>query len=357
LLPDTLNRGKVKVLESHATSETVLSTYDQRLVSLEAHFETAYYKADSHTKHMIANDQFGNYLTALAHQLDARSAQGNFTEGVSFLMCSKDHLMTGSIQRKVENDPQSQNFGLPYFAVTLFDPNVSNTHVRVLRATPDALQNLKITDMLEHAKEYHRKNEDLTLVAVCKEEDINLGVSQLHFTPQGQGASPSKRMLQFIFDDQLYDAIAELSPALKAAHQTMPAADFLELLEMKNKAGFPFLYRKLYENDAPAVRAYGQLLQALQLPPEQMQQLWTAENAKGKAAIHMALGKDKSAAAKAWLEQLGQFDAQVQAQMSDVMNGEGLSKKNQTKFNADVTTLLQTNKLELPLDSTDNIQA
>jgi hypothetical protein len=88
------------------------------------------------------------------------------------------------VQCKIEDNPNSSNFGCRYFALSVVDPNITSLQIRVLAADPNQMPHFKFTEFLRPGlpvELYTSAGPAITLAATTTSESINLQKPQLHF--------------------------------------------------------------------------------------------------------------------------------------------------------------------------------
>ncbi len=262
------------------------------LKSIQRAYETMAFAAPNKAKHQVDADRLGAYLTEVANHLDAG---GGASDPACVLLLTEDHAMAVKVERKTKPDKGT------YFAVSVYDPNVSGNHVRVEAASAQALGNLKFGDMVKLADNYTGQLKNPKLVAVAQDFVIDKPVEAFSAGVDAHGLYQALSM-------GMPDNIDALGRALVRDRGGYDAESLYQVLRGESQAGVPALCAAMGLLDTGAIKAYGRLLtlakDSLGLPSRDVAAL-LGVSFKGCPALGSAIHFGRPDAVAAYAEALG----------------------------------------------------
>jgi hypothetical protein len=270
---------------------------------------------------LITQGGVGPFFEALAQQLERRP---DAPQAANVLLCTTGHVMAAHVERK-ERKPHEPEAGAAYFALKIYEPNVTGNHARMEAAQPEDLRHVTLGSR--------------PMVALCS--DVSLGPERGQFAAR-MAPEFIKLALQTTMPEALQallDRIGELSdddlqrclstviggkPVLLEAMrggQPSECAGVLRVFEVAVRrlghgteavcqafesvhAGVPALHAAMRSGCSGPVREFGQALVRLQLPPEALVRLLRAEDETGLTGLHLAGARGHADTVQAFAEVL-----------------------------------------------------
>ncbi len=264
---------KADFFEAVASPELMASTFEGKLAGLSENHKARMAATPESAKRVVAGSELGGYLAQVAASLDAQPAplEGEPRQA-NILINTLDHAMAIQVQRKVNAER-----GGEYFAVSLYDPNLTTNHRRVEVAHADDLKNLSLNSFIPPnvVNDYAKGSTELFMAAYCQGADLppdEAGSKQTHPMLIGRQMSMAMRgnvsqTLQSLLDD-----LPQLS-----------RADQLAVLRGEVVNGVTGLYFAMQDGYENPVKMYAQGVLASDL------------QASDKAALLRGGSKDASA--------------------------------------------------------------
>jgi ShET2 enterotoxin, N-terminal region len=361
---------KADVLGHLQSPETIHTLFTQHapLTDIDAAFSNQVSRAPESTKRLIDSDHLGSYLAHVAEQL-AEGHDGRSEANIMLLTAT--HAMAAQVQCK----PSKSVAGASYFAVTLYEPNITGNHHRMEVSDLADLDRLTLHDLNSVAEGVNATGGALSMVAVCHDTHLTLPPDKLLPSPDGTGlwlalhqhmpklvhtlaASLANPVGPILREDlmHLLEARNRDEPALHwvlsgGTHATMTSYaellkaavtgyglqsnDLAHLLSAKAHGGMPALHQAVKTGNTQTLAAFAQALDALPLSMVQRAQLLAGSDARGKSALHVAYESGKGAFIDCFAEVLRGFKdeklSRIAKQMlfdavsPDSVNGRGVS--------------------------------
>jgi hypothetical protein len=252
-------------LAKFSNEESIKKVFGENLAQINARYEHNIRSAPAHSKHLVTDMQFGKYLAALAAQLDDISAKTGEEAEVGAFLLTAEHVMHLKIQRKIEDDKTNKNFGRSYFAVSVFDPNATATHMRVSRSEPQELADLDLESMIDEdsVELYWVNGESIAVNAVLLDPELNLNLPQSHFTPQNtKDIALTTQLLSLAADGGAHEAILKIGKILEKSDNKIDTQKICTLLRAKLTNGPNGLLTMMEQGHLKSIQSYGVLLKA-----------------------------------------------------------------------------------------------
>jgi ShET2 enterotoxin, N-terminal region len=364
---------KADVLDHLQSVESIrtLFTSHAPLSAVDAAFSKEVTRAPESTKRLIDSDHLGSYLAHVADRL-AEAQDGRSEANVMLLTTT--HAMAAQVQCK----PSKSVAGASYFAVTLYEPNLTGNHHRMEVSDLADLDRLTLHDLNPLAEGVNPAGGALSVVAICHDTPLTLPPDQLLPNPDGKGlwlalhqhmsklvhtlaaslANPvgpiPHAALMQLLEARNGDEQALHHVLLGGTHATMTAYaglleaavdgyglrsnDLAHLLSAKALDGMPALHQAVKTGNTHTLAAFGQALNTLPLSIAQRAQLLSASDARGKSALHAAFESGKGVFIDSFAEVLRGFEDTKLSRMAKMMlfdaaNGDGVTGR-QAAINA-----------------------
>jgi hypothetical protein len=234
-------------------------------------------------KELVSNKKFGSYLAEKAKKLDQKMQTEKKEAKELIALHTKTHALTLEIQAKIEDDPANPNCGKSYFAVSVYDPNLTNNHTRVLKCTPKELERLDFVDILpkQLTVDYSNPEADAKtaygsdfkhVVAISDNPEMNLDASKNNFISTEKEDIPDLvESLDLITRQGFHEAMYSMAKSSEKPATDAEKSVLAWNMSAARKFGknIPFSYnlmakRAMNGNQKEAFLAYGALLKANQ---------------------------------------------------------------------------------------------
>lgn len=279
-----------------ADPSALRQAFGGQLVALEKQELSRARDTDVKHQHIVAGDQFGAYLAAVAGQLRQATEKGasGKQEGAhaEISLETANHAMSAQVQHKTRTRTTQAGDTVVehYYSVSVYDPNVTNNHKRITVDTPAELASLDFASFLSEpalcAHTYGAcEPAELQLHAVCQQVDLQ--TPPLAFTAMGDEIDTPALTRQMSV--AIYRGLAAAIEVLGERLAGRSDAEKLAVLQAKRPDGVPTLHTALQDGHADAMRAFGKALQQAGLPAAACAKLMAATNANGEEGLFMAL--------------------------------------------------------------------
>ena len=250
--------------------------------------------------HLFHNRDFGK---TLVQQFDEMMRKQETTRLI--LLISTDHAMSVELKIK-EKDGKP-----PHYVARLFDPNYTTSHVRVASDNLHTLEGKTLKNFIaeeDSYKWYYPGSEALSMMMVRLSPQEEQAMAN-----RGAGAVENRTLTSSIGDKKinatalfymLAHGFAGDLRRLTNEITNRPKEEQVRLLTAKESHGTPGLYAALLNGHADAIKAFGELLEQLQLKPEECTELLAAKDDRGIPGLYMALQNGHADAIKAFGELL-----------------------------------------------------
>ena len=308
-------------------------------VSYDTEAKYQHLMAHAAETHLFHNRDFGKTLVQQFNEMERKQEATRL-----ILLESTNHAM--SVELKIKKKD-----GKTHYVARLFDPNATTSHVRVASDNLRTLERMTLKAFIDEDahKVYYPESGSLattshmrvasgtlrTLERMTLEDFIDEeaqkdsesdALSMMFVRPSAQeeqamanhgaGAVENRTLTSSIGDKKinatalwhmLTQGFAGDLRRLKNEIVSRPKEEQIHLLTAKDANGTPGLYRTLQNGHADAIKAFGELLEQLQLEPEECIRLLAVKNARGVPGLYMALQNGHADAIKEYgklLEQL-----------------------------------------------------
>jgi ShET2 enterotoxin, N-terminal region len=354
--------------------ESIHSHFAARAVqtNLEAQFLNAEMRAPESAKRLIDSDHLGSYLAHVAQRLaEDRAAPSE----ANILLRTNTHAMAAQVQHKSSKSVAHAS----YFAVTLYEPNITGNHRRVEVSDLGDLDRLTLHHLDPFAEQLPATGSTVSMVAICRDLPLKLPVDALLPGPDGQNLrlaielgmaktvrafaaaladpispmpraelidllearcrethAPALQRMLAIGDQATVSEYAKMLGSAAKAHG-LRRVDLAHLLSAKAPDGTPALHKAVSTSNTQGLAAFAHALNALDLAPAQKAQLLAACDSHGKSALHRACELGRASFIDSFAEVLRGFgDAlpgHVKAMLFDAVGPDGVSGR-QAALNA-----------------------
>ncbi len=310
-----LQQGKKRLLvEQFRTKEGIEAVFKGKLASVDATYHSMLKAAAQHSKHLVNEQHFGAYVSAVAQALAAQAESGGPASVNTFLL-SEDHAMALHVERKTKDGQITYN-------AKVFDPNLQGNYKRapINVPTPQALAHLQFEDFLidpEAAAVYAPANASLTLFAVCVEEALNLHLPQLHFCPLNlHNNIPTASNLYLILSGGMHEGLAAMAQWLTEHADQLPKSKLVELLAAKADDGVPGLSTAMARGETQTVQCFADMLVKLAIPIADQVKLLAAKTDYGHPGLSAALVNGEAQTVRCFGQILAKSAIPVEDQIS-----------------------------------------
>lgn len=284
-----LHRGKKSdLMKPFSTPAGIFATFDGRLLDFDQAFRKAVFEAPQDCKHVVCSHDFGRYLKALAHALEAEAEVQDAPQEANCLLLTDGHAMAMHLQHKSKH-------GVNYFVLKVYDPNDTASYVRVERQAPEDLGKLKLDELLITPKVIGIYGGDpkgpLSLVAVSLDHAVQPKIDRKLTAPTAAN---------------MYAALscgvqAEVQAMLNASPQKQD--DLFHLLQAKSLlTSTPGLSMAFQHGYAETIGTFAQaVLASNSLTTKEKVELLTARRADGAPGLLIAFQRGQSDAVKVFM--------------------------------------------------------
>lgn len=273
-------------MNQFSTGEGIREVFEVQLNEVQNSHKAIIRQAPQSCKHMVSSENFGNYLMALAKELEP-DGQPRPKEANCLLLTSV-HAMALHMQHK-------RKAGVSYFAVKVYDPNNTASYKRVEKLKPEDLSSLKLQQLMispELITHYgEAENAPLSMMAVSLND---------HVQPKmNRGATePSPESMRLTLD---CGAHAEFEAMLASANKE-PKALF-DLLQAKSSAsGVPAFHSTLRDDHDKTVKPFAKAVLNSDLDETQKVELLAPKNVNGAPGLFVALQRGHSETVRAFVQ-------------------------------------------------------
>jgi hypothetical protein len=280
LIAADTSKSMAEIVKQFSTPEGIRAAV-QNNGSLEAleQASKAIIAAPISQKELISNDNFGNYLAAKAKRLDQKSMQTGTEAKERIHLATNTHALVLEIQCKIEDDTQSPNHGKSYFAVSMFDPNLTNNHTRVLKCSPEELIGINFSDLLPKQITQDASNSDSVgvntryedlwkhVVATGSDPSLNLNTPKMQFVSAEKKDLPElMESLDIISRSGFHEAVDAMTNLATLTSNPAEKKVLASQLMGAHKFGQVIHYSNYHMNDGNhvAFKKYGELVKANQ---------------------------------------------------------------------------------------------
>ncbi|NJM31718.1 MAG: ShET2/EspL2 family type III secretion system effector toxin [Limnobacter sp.] len=172
-----LFQGTKRELTDSFSTEAGIGAFfsDGKLEGVEEQYYSRIQHASQACKHLFSGEQLGQYLEAVAKAVQRQEpTPGAQKKQANCLLLTEDHAMALHVEFKTKS-------GVGYFAVKLYDPNLTNNYTRVESSTAQGLRKLTFETMMpcpHLASLYLNGNAKLSMVAVCLDAQLEPQMSR-----------------------------------------------------------------------------------------------------------------------------------------------------------------------------------
>lgn len=266
---------------SHA--DGVEDHFENNMDEWEGAFGEMICHAPAASKHLVGENQLGQYLAGMAQALDDGQGTNGPTEGNSLLI-SHDHVLAVQVERKSKN-------GVDYFSAKLYDPNNTANFKRVEAQRPDELDGLCLSSLLikpQRMGEYRVQGRALAMVAVCLDPALQIPLHQAKCLPDRESDQPPSAQEMHM---ALFFGLASAVEGLARADAPQTLAQYqavLEILEAKDGAGIPGLHKAIRLDYGDTVQAFGERVRSSGLSNQNKIRLLSAKSPTGDVPLAKA---------------------------------------------------------------------
>ena len=260
--------------------------------AVNADFMARSYLAHDSAKHLVSADRLGEYLGAVADTLGAGALNGSASTTVMLL--TERHALAAKVSRKAGGGP-------PRVTVSVYDPNLTATHVRMEAADSFGLAGLRLADINTALALTQDGPTRLQLVAIAQ------GVAVP--SPQRQFAGPlDTHALNMALSHGLVSTLNDVAQQLAARAPAEDKAALLARLAARDSRGQPALGVAMARNIPQAVLSYARVLASAResgaLQHADVCTLIAGRTARGETPLSGALLVGAPAAVQAYGEAL-----------------------------------------------------
>ena len=198
--------------------------------------------ASPNSKHLLSANRLGEYLESLASSIPI--GKKNPYSVRNFLL-TDTHAMAINVQSKSKQ-------GVDYFAVTLYDPTVTNNNMRIEVPDAQSLRKLTLKDMMVEPSDAQwyggRIKNDYPMVAVCMDPALKLDYRRDQMPPTPDNMNVAVSYGSAIDVKVLLDAAKNQPPPKPSLFSKVTGSQAItsndvtySLLAAKNKRGIPGL--------------------------------------------------------------------------------------------------------------------
>ena len=282
-----------KFNDEHFASKKAIKTH----VSYDTEAKYSHLENHATEVHLRYNSDFGKVLV---EQLVALAAEGEPPRSKLIMLQSTNHAMSVRLRVKEER-------GELRYVAELFDPNHTNSHVRVASASLHAFETLTLKDFIDTAALYQRYYRESD-----KESDKFSAIfvrpspqTEQSMTTTGQEGAKNRKLtsnIEKINPTSLWYMLAlDLAEDLKCLKNKITIDE--ELLAAKDADRFPGLFMALQNGHANAITAFGELLKLVPSEKDRAK-LLAAEAADGTPGLYAAFDQGRADAIEAFGELL-----------------------------------------------------
>ncbi len=276
-------RKKTGLMAQFSTQEGIQTAFGDQWDEVDFAFSRAIREAPQGCKHVVAPDELGRYLTALATTLQAIPQESDGPQEANVLLICGNHAMALHVQRKNKSS-------VDYFTAKLYDPNTTANYKRVEQLTAQGLRSLKLEDMLFGPHHYGG----------------SMGMVSLdhHLQPQmDRGATLPHAKNMFM---ALRCGVYEDVEAMLQSSTRIPT-DRFKLLQAESaeseRYGLPGLYVALCDGHAETVKRFAEtVLSSNDLGREKIVELLAPKSRDGTSGLFMALQNGNTETIKAFAQ-------------------------------------------------------
>jgi cell division inhibitor SulA len=217
---------KSELMDGFSTEAVIKTKFDGKLDQTDQAYLEALRTAPPGCQHIVNSEHLGDYLKAMALQLEAAGRTSSLSQA-NCLLVTLTHAMALHVERKSQN-------GVAYFSAKVYDPNATASYRRVVKATPDDFAGLNLKDMLIKPQNINLYSlgggEQLSMVAVSLDKRLQPQKSEMKIEH-----SVENMVLAFRFGlpEEMH---AMLETALKKVQEPDQSFALLEAIDSVNGA-------------------------------------------------------------------------------------------------------------------------
>ncbi len=242
--------------------------------------------------HLFHNRDFGKLLVKQFMKMKTENETNRL-----ILLSSINHMMNLTLKIK-EKD------GKPYYVATLFDPNITTSHIRVASDNMSTFEALALKNFIKskyHYNWYYQAKEISLIFVHPKKKTTSFSAQAVNnrtLTSSIEDKDIDATAIHFI----LANGFAGELRRLKRIIENRPKSEILRLLFSRNYAGFPGLFVALQDGHANTIKAFSELLKLV--PCRERAELVAAKFTDGTPGLLMALLRGHAEAVKNFSELL-----------------------------------------------------
>jgi ShET2 enterotoxin, N-terminal region len=273
---------KADLLRTLESPESIHAHFEARMDPADPQAELRHkvLEAPESAKRLIYPDHLGSYLAHVAQQLaQARPAPSE----ANIMLITSSHAMAAQVQHK----PSKSVAGASYFAVTLYDPNLTGNHHRLEVSDLGDLDRLALHHLHPDVETLRGPDGPASIVAIC--HDLRLALPADELLPR-----PTVESLHNALNQRMPKTVLAFAAALANPTSPMPRDELMLLLEARcHRTQEPGLHRVLGGGNPATMAAYTKMLEAAMkahhLPRNYVAHLLSAKAPDGTPALHQAV--------------------------------------------------------------------
>jgi hypothetical protein len=255
-----------------------------------------------------------------------------------FLLQAHNHSMSLRLRVKESN-------GKTHYVLDFYDPNLSNTHVRMASDNLNTFKQLSLSDLI-HKQAYKTYFPDGAHLTIMTKVPKNL--KQFVQNPQQMVKEPRRLVgytlvepnqliepeaVYFLMQAGLASEIKHLTPSLMSLNYT----ERMRALDARSTRGMPGFHMALQDGHTSAVRAFGEILFNLQgrMYPQDLIGLLTAARWDNVPGLYFAMQNGHTETVKEYIQLISALNLPPQTKLmllnpvnSKGINGQTAARKN-----------------------------